>query len=101
MATEMAVGTVTGRPIPALGLTNPQALAPSGVSTQSAAVSNRTTVVRIVTTHPMNFEIGADPTATAGSHFMPPSSPEYFKISPGHKVAVFAAEGTAYISEGA
>jgi hypothetical protein len=58
-------------------------------SVQSAVVGTQTFAVRVASTGACHIEIGPNPTATATSALIPANvAGEYFKVSPGDKVAV-------------
>ena len=60
----------------------------AGTSTQSAAISDNIFYVRIAADADCHIEIGVNPTATTSSIFLASKDYEYFKISPGDKIAV-------------
>ena len=70
----------------------------AGTSTQSAAISDTIFYVRIAADADCNIEIGVNPTATTSSIFLASKDYEYFKISPGEKVAVIGTVNL-YITE--
>lgn len=57
-------------------------------STQSAAFNADTNIIRVFAAVACFLEFGVNPTATAGSLFLPPGTVEYFGVKPGSKVAV-------------
>jgi hypothetical protein len=64
-------------------------------SVQSAAVGAQTYAIRVVATGACHIETGPNPTATATSALIAANAHgEYFKVSPGDKVAVIQ-DGTA------
>lgn len=59
-----------------------------------------TSAVRIVSTVDCWIEIGANPTAAAGtSFFLPASSPEYFAAAAGDRIAVIQASAAGFLYE--
>jgi len=60
----------------------------SGTSVQSAAISDNIFYIRVAADADCHLEIGVNPTATTSSIYLPADDYEYFKISPGEKVAV-------------
>jgi hypothetical protein len=71
-------------------------------SVQSTATSANTRIVRLVSATDCHIAIGADPTATTSSTFLPAYSVEYFKIVGGNKIAAIKATtaGALYVTEG-
>lgn len=59
-------------------------------STQSAALNEATRYVRIISDANCNISVGINPTATASNMRMTADIPEYFGVTPGHKIAVVA-----------
>lgn len=70
----------------------------AGTSTQSAAIYDNIFYVRIAADADCHIEIGVNPTATTSSIFLASKDYEYFKISPGEKVAVIGTVNI-YITE--
>jgi hypothetical protein len=67
-------------------------VAVSGSSAQSSAFGAETKMIRLCADVACYIAGGADPTAAAGStHYLPANSTEYFRVSPGDKVAVIEA----------
>jgi hypothetical protein len=60
-------------------------------SAASAAVG--ASVIRLVSTVDCYIAIGASPTATATSMFLPAKEPEYFVVDPTNEVAVLQVTG--------
>lgn len=58
-------------------------------ATASSAFGAATTMVRVVSDADCRVAFGSAPTATANSAFLPSKVPEYFAVSPGHKVSVY------------
>lgn len=75
------------------------------VGAASAAVTNPfgayTTVVRLCSTTACHIALGANPTATASSIYLPANVPWFIEVAPGQKVAVIqnAAAGTLFVTE--
>jgi hypothetical protein len=92
---------ITGHMVPALGLGATLVVAFTGTSAQSAAVDENTLVVRLVATADCFVAIGASPTATTSSAYLPAGVVEYLAIRPGHKVAALQASagGNLYITQ--
>lgn len=90
-------------PLPIMRLVeaSTQAVAVSGTSAQSAAISGATNAVRLMATTLCHVRIGANPTATNTNMPLAPYCPEYFVVGSGNKIAVIqnAAAGTLYITE--
>lgn len=65
------------------------------------AVGNTVTRVRIVVTSAAYISFGTAPVATAADIYIPADWPEYFEITPGHKVSALqvAAGGTLHVTE--
>jgi len=70
----------------------------SGTSVQSTAISDNIFYVRIAADAACHLEIGVNPTATTSSIYLPADDYEYFKISPGEKVAVIGTVNL-YVTE--
>ena len=62
-------------------------------STQSAAFSDKTVLVRILADAECRLAFGADPTADDDSLPLPAGASEYFGVKAGDKVAIFEAAG--------
>ena len=60
----------------------------SGTSAQSAAFADNIYYVRVVADASCHIEFGSNPTATTSKVYVPADDIEYFKVSPGEKVAV-------------
>ena len=60
----------------------------SGTSAQSAAFADNIYYVRVVADAACHIEFGTSPTATTSKVYVPADDIEYFKVSPGEKVAV-------------
>lgn len=63
----------------------------SGTSVQSTAISDNIFYVRVAADADCHLEIGVNPTATTSSIYLPADDYEYFKISPGEKIAVIGS----------
>jgi len=70
----------------------------SGTSVQSAAFSDNIEYVRIIPDADCHIEFGVNPTATTSKIFMESKTYEYFKVSPGEKVAVIGTVNL-YVTE--
>ena len=70
----------------------------SGTSVQSTAISDNIFYVRIAADAACHLEIGVNPTATTSSIYLPAEDYEYFKISPGEKIAVIGTVNL-YVTE--
>jgi len=81
-ASAVAHGLIAGEPIAR------QKVTVAGTSAQSAALNERTQIVRIVADVPVQWEAGSDPTADANSDYSPADVVEYFHAKPGDKIAV-------------
>ena len=55
----------------------------------SDAFSTSTQIVRLSWDTACHIEIGASPTATTASKFMPGAGAEYFQVTAGHKLSVY------------
>jgi hypothetical protein len=73
----------------------------TGTSAQSTATALTTWQVRLIADSDCYIVIGANPTATTSGTWLPATSPEYFAVHPGDKVAVIqkSASGTLNLSE--
>ena len=60
----------------------------TGTSVQSSAFNDETRFVRLMVDAAAYIEFGSDPTAAAGTLYLPSTTPEYFGVNPGDKVAV-------------
>ncbi len=60
----------------------------TGSSVQSAAFNSQTEIVSVHTDVVCSIEFGSNPTATSNSKRMAANATEYFKVTPGHRVAV-------------
>ena len=68
----------------------------------STAFNAETREVRIVCTVDAYVEFGASPSATSSSLIIPAYTPEYFRVTPGTKVAVLrvgSTDGTSRVTE--
>ena len=70
----------------------------SGTSAQSAAFADNIYYVRVVADAACQIEFGTSPTATTSKVYVPADDIEYFKVSPGEKVAVIGTVNL-YISQ--
>ena len=70
----------------------------SGTSAQSAAFADNIYYVRVVADAACHIEFGTSPTATTSKVYVPADDIEYFKVSPGEKVAVIGTVNL-YISQ--
>lgn len=70
----------------------------SGSSAQSSAFSANIEYVRIIPDADCHIEFGVNPTATTSTIFMESKTSEYFKVSPGEKVAVIGTVNL-YVTE--
>jgi hypothetical protein len=73
----------------------------SGSSAASPAFTNQTTIVRVVSTTDCFIRFDATPTATTTQMLLPANVVEYFRVTPGHKIAGIqrAAGGNLYVTE--
>lgn len=89
-----------GDAVQVIGLGTVQTVA---VSSSSAATSNAVTsnVVRLLSTTDCHVTFAESPTATTSMTRLVANVPEYFAITPGHKVAAIrsSADGTLYVTE--
>lgn len=71
-------------------------------SVSSTAVAQTTTIVRVLCTSACLVAIGASPTASATSCFVPANTVQYFGCNGGDIVAVIqdTTTGTFYLTEG-
>lgn len=71
-------------------------------STQSPAVAQQTSIIRLFCTKDCFIAIGQDPVATTSSMFLPGGIIEYYGSNPGDKVAVLqvSISGILYMTEG-
>jgi vacuolar-type H+-ATPase subunit B/Vma2 len=65
-----------------------QVVAIGGSSTQSAAFGSNTQMIRVHTDAICSISIASNPTATANTPRLAANTTEYFKVEPGHKIAV-------------
>lgn len=97
--TKLSIGT-NGGTIPAVYPGTVQTLSVTGTS---AAITNAVTsdIIRIVCTQDCFIVFGTAPTATTSDTFILANSVEYFRISPGEKVAAIRSttSGTLYVTE--
>jgi hypothetical protein len=70
----------------------------SGTSVQSAAFAENIEYVRIAADAACHIEFGVNPTATTSKVYVPADDIEYFKVSPGEKVAVIGTVNL-YVSQ--
>lgn len=70
----------------------------SGSSAQSSAFSANIEYVRVIPDADCHIEFGVNPTATTSTIFMESKTSEYFKVSPGEKVAVIGTVNL-YVTE--
>jgi hypothetical protein len=59
-----------------------------GASTQSTAFNDKTTMIAIVGDGACHFAIGADPTATTASQYLPANTVRLLGVPHGYKIAV-------------
>ena len=73
----------------------------SGSSAASAAFSDQTQIVRVASTTDCFITFNGTPTATSSSMYLPAGVVEYFRVTPGHKVAALQRfnSGTLYVTE--
>lgn len=67
-----------------------QTVAIGGTSTQSSAFGADTKLVRVHTDTTCSIAFGASPTATSSTARLAANATEYFRVEPGHKVAVIS-----------
>ena len=70
----------------------------SGTSAQSAAFADNIYYVIVVADAACHIEFGTSPTATTSKVYVPADDIEYFKVSPGEKVAVIGTVNL-YVSQ--
>lgn len=70
----------------------------SGTSAQSAAFADSIYYVRVISDAACHIEFGSNPTATTSTIYLPAEDVEYFKVSPGEKVAVIGSVNL-YVSQ--
>jgi hypothetical protein len=75
-------------PVVKMPPTAEQKVANDGVSTQSAAFNDRTTIIGIHSDSICSVAFGASPTATVANRRLAANSTEYFEVIPGQKLAV-------------
>ena len=79
-----------------------QTISVSGTSAAtSTAFGDNTTIVRLVSTTDCHLRFGTSPTATTSNMMLPANVVEYFKVTPGVKLAAIQrlASGTLYVTE--
>ena len=79
-----------------------QTITTSGTSAATTnAVGSQTYAVRLHTTEDCFITCGASPTATTSHTFLAADTTEYFRISPGEKIAAIQSTtaGTVYVME--
>lgn len=89
-----------GDAVQVIGLGTVQKVTVSGTSTATTnAVSSN--VIRLLSTTDCHVVTASTPTATANDTLLIANIPEYFSITPGHKVAAIqsSAGGTLYVTE--
>ncbi len=60
-------------------------------TTQSAALNAATRFVRVIADADCHIAAGANPTATTSTMKLIAGTPEYFGVTPGHKIAAVTA----------
>lgn len=82
-------------------LINPQKVAFTGTSAQSAVLSSNIKIARVSADAACYIAFGSNPTATTSSHFLPAGVVEYIQVNDSQKIAALqvSAAGTLYISE--
>lgn len=60
-------------------------------TTQSAAANHSTRFVRVIADADCHIAAGANPTATTSTMKLIAGAPEYFGVTPGHKIAAVTA----------
>jgi len=63
----------------------------TGTSAQSSAFNDETRIVRVVADAACYVLVGSNPTAAAGDVYLPANAPEYFRVTPGQKIAGITA----------
>lgn len=93
---------VTNQGFNAICIGPSQKITTGASSTASTAVAQTTSVVRVYCTTACLIAIGANPTASATSCFVPASTVQYFGCNGGDIVAVIqdTTTGTFYLTEG-
>ena len=73
----------------------------SGSSAASPAFANQTTIVRVVSTTDCFIRFDANPTATTSHMYLPANVVEYFRVTPGEKIAGIqrTASGNLYVTQ--
>ena len=73
----------------------------NATSAQSAAFNAETRIIQVCATAACRIAVGANPSATANSLYIPANVPLYFGVRAGHKLAVIqeSAGGTITIGE--
>lgn len=66
-------------------------LASGGSSSQTAAFEANIEYVRVISDADVHVEFGVNPTATSSKIFLEAKSYEYFKVSPGEKLAAIGS----------
>jgi len=98
---QISIG-VNGGAIPAIYPSTTQTISVTGTS---AATSNAVSsdIIRVISTTDCFITFGTSPTATTSHTFLVAYVAEYFRITPGEKVAAIrsAANGTVYVTEAA
>lgn len=81
-------GSYFGTPVPPAPAVDVQKIAIGGTSVQSAAFNNRTKMIVIVADGACHFEVGADPTATTSSAYLPANTVRELGVPYGYKIAI-------------
>lgn len=73
----------------------------SGTSAASPAFMNQTTIIRLVSTTDCHIRFDGTPTATTTQMLLPANVVEYFRVTPGQKVAAIqrSAGGSLFVTE--
>jgi len=78
--------------------TTTEKLASSGSSSQTAAFADGIEYVRVIADADCHIEFGVNPTATNSKIFLESKSYEYFKVSPGEKLAAIGS-ANVYVTQ--
>lgn len=78
-----------------------QTVSYDGSVATSNAVGAQTYAIRVAVTSDAHIKVAGTPTATTSDPFIPSGTVEYFRVTPGQKVAFIknSAAGTAYVTE--
>lgn len=84
-------------PVPALRPISTERLTLSGSSVATAAATTEATIIRVISNADTFIAVGANPTATQSSMYLPANTPEYIALASGDKLAALSSSSTGFM----